>query len=66
MLLSRKMLAMVFPIGRLVTVMNMLTLKMLSLFKLVTVVKEPKKGLQMSGLFNSTGAKQKGGMNSLC
>lgn len=46
--------------------MNMLTLKMLSLFKLVTVVKDPKKGLQMSGLFNSTGAKQKGGMNSLC
>lgn len=26
-------------------------------FKLVAVAKEPRKGLQMSGLFNSTGTK---------
>lgn len=62
-ILSHKMVAMVISTGRQVTVMKMLTLKMLSLF---TVVKEPKKRLQMPGLFNSTGAKQKGGMNSLC
>lgn len=53
------MLAMVISTGTQVTVMKALTLKMFSLFKLVTVVKEPRKGLQTSGLFKSTGAKQK-------
>lgn len=53
------MLAMVISTGTQVTVMKALTLKMFNLFKLVTVVKEPRKRLQTSGLFKSTGAKQK-------
>lgn len=60
------MVGTVISTGRRVAVMKMLTLKVLRLFKLVTVVKEPKKRLQTSDLFNNTGAKQKGGMNSLC
>lgn len=48
LLLSYKMLAIVISTGRLVTVTKMLTLKMLSLFNLVTAVKEPRKGLQTS------------------
>lgn len=54
------MFAMVISTGRLVTVMKMMYLKIDikgDVFKLIAVVKEPRKGLQMSSLFNSTGAK---------
>lgn len=60
LLLNHKMFAMVISTGRLVTVMKMMYLKIDikgDVFKLIAVVKEPRKGLQMSGLFNSTGAK---------
>lgn len=60
LLLNHKMLAMVISTGRLVTVMKMMYLKIDikdDVFKLVAVAKEPRKGLQMSGLFNSTGTK---------
>lgn len=52
------MLALVISAGRLLTIMEVLTLKMHSAFKLVAVAKEPRKGLQTSSLFNSTGIKQ--------
>lgn len=38
--------------------MKVLTLKMHGAFKFVTVAKEPRKRLQISRLFNSTGTKQ--------
>lgn len=43
--------------------MKVLTWKMHRALKLVTVAKEPRKGLQTSRLFNSTGTKQHDGMN---
>lgn len=64
--LSHKMLALVISTGRLVTIMKVLTWKMHRALKLVTVAKEPRKGLQTSRLFNSTGTKQHDGMNILC
>lgn len=45
--------------------MKVLTLKMHRAFKLVTVAKEPRKGLQTSRLFNSTATKQQDGTNVL-
>lgn len=65
LVLSHKALALVISTGRLMTIMKLLTLKMHRVFKLVTVVKEPRKGLQTSSLFNCTATKQQDGTNVL-